>query len=77
MISVFALACVISRVSASIEAKGPDEAAQEIEIAKVFAGRVRAVVRSNVRRVDNNDDESVKAIAEGAYERGGYGWDVL
>jgi acyl-CoA dehydrogenase family protein 9 len=77
MIDLFVLACVISRVTASIEAEGQEAATQEIEIARVFAGEVRGRARSNFRKIDNNDDESVKAIAEGAYERGGYGWDVL
>ena len=66
-----------SRVTASIEADGQESAAEEIEIARVFAGVVRGRARSNFRRIDDNDDESVKAIAEGAYEHGGYGWDVL
>ncbi len=77
MIDLFVLGCVISRVTAAIEANGPDEAAEEIEIARVFAAKVRGRARRNFRKIDNNDDELIKNLAEAAYERGGYGWDVL
>jgi alkylation response protein AidB-like acyl-CoA dehydrogenase len=77
MIDVFVLACVLSRVSASIEADGEESAAQEIEIARVFTGKARSRARRNFQAIDNNFDELVKSIAEAAYERGGYGWDVI
>jgi alkylation response protein AidB-like acyl-CoA dehydrogenase len=77
MIDLFVLACVLSRVSSSITEKGRDGAGQEIEIAKILAGRVRGRARRNFRRIDDNDDELIKSIAEAAYERGGYGWDVI
>jgi alkylation response protein AidB-like acyl-CoA dehydrogenase len=77
MIDLFVLACVLSRVSSSVTDKGREGAAQEIEIAKVLAGRVQGRARRNFRRIDDNDDELIKSIAEAAYERGGYGWDVI
>jgi acyl-CoA dehydrogenase family protein 9 len=77
MIDLFVLACVLSRVTASIEAHGQDAAEQEIEIAKVFAGQVLGRAKRNFRKIDANDDELVKHLAESTYERGGYGWDVL
>jgi alkylation response protein AidB-like acyl-CoA dehydrogenase len=77
MIDLFILACVLSRVSSSITEKGREGAAQEIEIAKVLAGRVQGRARRNFRRIDDNDDELIKSIAEATYERGGYGWDVI
>jgi alkylation response protein AidB-like acyl-CoA dehydrogenase len=77
MIDLFVLACVISRVTSEIEEKGVDAAAEEIGIAKIFAGQVRFRARRNFRRIDDNDDELIKGLAEAAYERGGYGWDVL
>jgi len=77
MIDLFVLGCVISRVTASIEAKGQDAAAEEIEIARVFAGQALGRAKQNFRKIDNNDDELIKNLAESTYERGGYGWDVL
>jgi acyl-CoA dehydrogenase family protein 9 len=77
MIDLFVLACVISRVTAAIEDKGVDNAGEEIAIAKILAGQVRFRARRCFRRIDDNDDELIKALAELAYERGGYGWDVL
>ena len=77
MIDLFVLGCVISRVTASIEAKGQDAAAEEIEIARVFAGQAVGRAKRNFRKIDNNDDELIKNLAESTYERGGYGWDVL
>ena len=65
------------RGSAAIESEGPDKAAEEIHIARVLAGQVRGRARRNFCKIDTNDDELVKGLAEAAYERGGYGWDVL
>ena len=56
---------------------GQDDAAEEIEIARVFAGQAVGRAKRNFRKIDDNDDELVKNIAESTYERGGYGWDVL
>jgi alkylation response protein AidB-like acyl-CoA dehydrogenase len=77
MVDLFVLACVISRVTAEIEEKGVDAAAEEIGIVKIYAGQVRFRARHNFRRIDDNDDELIKGLAEAAYERGGYAWDVL
>jgi len=77
MIDLFVLACAISRVTAAIEEKGVDAAGEEIGIAKVLAGQTEARARRNFRRIDDNDDELIKGLAEAAYERGGYGWDIL
>ena len=77
MIDLFVLACVLSRVTSAIEAKGVDGASEEIGIAKIIAGQAEARARRCFRRIDDNDDELIMALAEAAYERGGYGWDVL
>ena len=77
MVDLFVLACVLSRVTASIEAHGTEKAQKEIEIARVFGGQVRGRATRNFRKIDDNDDELVKGLAEYAYESGGYRWDVL
>ncbi len=77
MIDLFVLACVLSRVTASIERRGTEKAEREIEIARVFAGQVKGRASRNFRKIDDNDDELIKSLANDAYERGGYGWDVI
>ena len=77
MIDLFVLACVLARVTASIETHGPDKAASEVEIAQIFAGQVKGRVLRNFRKIDDNDDEAIKHLAVEACERGGYGWDTL
>jgi hypothetical protein len=62
MIDLFALACVISRVTAAIENKGVDNAGEEIAIAKILAGQVRFRARRCFRRIDDNDDELIKGL---------------
>ena len=77
MIDLFALACVISRVTASIEEKGSEKAAKEKEILHVFAGQVRRRVKSNFGKIDENDDEQIISLADYALENEGFGWDNL
>ena len=77
MIDMFVLACVLSRVTAAIEAKGPDASVHEQEIANVFAGQVRGRAARNFRKIDDNDDELLKSLADNAYETGGYKWDTV
>jgi hypothetical protein len=77
MIDLFVLAATLSRVTASIERLGVDKAAPEIEIAQVLTGQVRGRVGRNFRKLDSNDDELIKAIADRAYQSGRFDWDAL
>ncbi|MCA9531147.1 MAG: acyl-CoA dehydrogenase family protein [Myxococcales bacterium] len=77
MIDLFVLACVLSRAHASIEANGEEGAMREIQIAHVFAGQARGRIRRNFRKIDNNDDELIKALADGAFEDGKFAWDTI
>ncbi|MDH3744381.1 MAG: acyl-CoA dehydrogenase, partial [Acidobacteriota bacterium] len=76
MVDLFVLGCVLSRVTASIEELGSEKVVHEIEIAKVFTGQVKGRATRNFRKIDDNDDELIKSLAEHAYEVGGYSWDV-
>jgi len=76
MIDLFVLGCVLSRATASIDNLGTEKAAHEIEIARIFTGQVKGRATRNFRKIDNNDDEVVKSLAEHTYEIGGYSWDV-
>jgi acyl-CoA dehydrogenase family member 9 len=77
MIDLFVLAAVISRVNASLVAKGGAAAAKELEILAVFAGQARRRIRANFERIDDNDDELIKSLADHAVEQERYVWDNL
>lgn len=75
MIDMFVLAAVISRVNQSVVTNG--SAPKELEILTVFAGQARRRIRENFDRIDDNDDELVKGLADHAVDREGFAWDNL
>jgi len=77
MIDLFVLACTLSRVQASIEANGADQAAREIDILHVFTRAARVRMKQNFRRIDNNDDELLKSLAEDAFSVECFRWDTI
>jgi len=77
MIDLFVMACTLSRVQSSIEAIGVEKAAREIEILQVFARDARVRIKRNLRRIDNNDDELLKALAVDAFEAERFRWDTI
>ena len=77
LIDLFVFACVLSRVTASVEKNGAEKAAREIDIARVFAGQARGRCMRNFRKIDDNDDDLIKNLADHAYQVGGYSWDTL
>ncbi|MBS1963515.1 MAG: acyl-CoA dehydrogenase family protein [Bdellovibrionales bacterium] len=77
MIDLFVLAATLSRVDASVQAKGAEAARKELEILEVFAGQVRRRTKSNFNKIDENDDELIKSLAEHAFENERYVWDTI
>ncbi|MBI3543515.1 MAG: acyl-CoA dehydrogenase family protein [Deltaproteobacteria bacterium] len=77
MIDLFVHACVLSRVNQSIQDKGLANVSKEVEILKVFTGQVRRRVRGNFGKIDNNDDELIKSLADHAFEHEKYVWDNI
>ncbi len=77
MIDLFALAAVLSRVNTSIKENGQQKAYQEIEILQVFSGQVRRRTKSNFGKIDNNDDELIKSLADHALENEKFVWDNI
>jgi len=77
MIDLFVLASVISRVDSSIRATGPEKAKKELEIATVFARQAERRIKTNVDEIDNNVDESIKLLADHAFEAEKFSWDTL
>jgi alkylation response protein AidB-like acyl-CoA dehydrogenase len=77
MIDLFVLACVLSRVDAAVRSKGQDAAQREVDIAQAFAGQVRRRVKNTVTEIDDNQDETVKSLADHAFANEKFGWDTL
>ena len=77
MIDLFVMAATISRVQASIEANGAEAAAQEIDILRAFTRQAKVRLKHNFRRIDNNDDEIMKGLADAAFEAEGFSWDTI
>jgi len=77
MIDLFIFACMLSRVSAAIEAHGEEKAATEVQMLKIFAGKVKRRCAQNFHDIDDNEDELMKSVADFAYEHEGFTWDTL
>lgn len=77
MIDLFVLGCVLSRVNSSIQNGGVKGAAKELEILEVFTGQVRRRTKGNFGKIDNNDDELIKSLADYSLEKEGYSWDSI
>ncbi|HRK02888.1 MAG TPA: acyl-CoA dehydrogenase family protein [Oligoflexia bacterium] len=76
-IDLFAMSCVLARVSSIIETRGADKCEEEIAMAVSFFTVANRRVRGNFKSIDRNDDDQLKLIAAKACERGHYGWDVV
>ena len=77
MTDMFVLACVLARVTAAVESRGVAKTVHEVDIARVLAGQMRGRAARNFRKIDNNDDELIKSLADHACEIGGFAWDAV
>jgi acyl-CoA dehydrogenase family protein 9 len=77
MIDVFVLGAVLSRVNSSIIEKGVEGAKHEKQILEVFSGQVTRRVKGQFNKIDQNDDELIKDLADVAYKNEGFPWDVV
>ena len=77
MIDLFVMACTISRVQASIDKNGLEAARTEIDILHAFSRSANVRIKHNFRRIDNNDDEMLKNLADQAFEAEGFRWDTI
>ena len=75
LIDLFVGLCVVSRADA-IARSDPGAAEQVYDIAKVFTRQSRQRMSRNLRRITQNDDAAIDAIAAHALEHG-YAWDVI
>ncbi len=77
IIDLYTLACTLSRVTLAIEEKGLEGAAQEIQIAKSFAFQADERIKGIIVRMDNNDDEIIKGLADFVAEKEKFNWDNI
>jgi len=77
MIDLFVMACTLSRVQSSIDTLGEERAAKEIEILHVFTREARVRIKRNFRRIDKNEDELIKALADDAFQAERFRWDTI
>ncbi len=77
MIDLFVFACTLSRVATAMEAKGASAVTKELEILEVLSGQVRRRVNGNFSKIDENDDELIKSLADHALDAERYSWDNL
>jgi hypothetical protein len=72
VIDLYAMSCVIARVTSAIQAKGAEKAEDEINICKTFCNFAWRRIRKNSRMIDRNDDKILTAVAEATIEKGAY-----
>jgi alkylation response protein AidB-like acyl-CoA dehydrogenase len=77
MIDLFVLASTISRVQSAIDANGVDGVQKEIQILEVFTHQAQARIKRHLKRIDDNDDEQLKALADDAFEAEKFRWDTI
>jgi acyl-CoA dehydrogenase family protein 9 len=76
-IDFYGMACVLSRVTASLKEKGQEKCELELALAEAFFMRANRRIRGNFKAIDRNDDDAMKLIAAKAYELGKYPFDIL
>lgn len=77
MIQLYALACVLSRVTSLIQKNGAEQSGREVQIARALASRVERVVRINIAEIESNADDEIKALADHAFDLERYAWDTI
>lgn len=74
---LYGLAAVLSRTTKIVEQRGEDGARRELDLAAGFAIIAQERLRGRLDRMEREDDELLKQIAESAYESGGYRLDTV
>ncbi len=77
MIDLFVLASTLSRVGTNFARAGGQAVEMETAILRSFSGQAKTRIDRNFARIDDNEDELIKALGDHAIDREGYPWDVL
>jgi acyl-CoA dehydrogenase family protein 9 len=75
-IDLYAQIAILSRVTASITAKGEEKASGELELARWFCHEAKHRMVGNLKALDRNRDGLTTSISDRVYEAGGYPYDV-
>jgi acyl-CoA dehydrogenase family member 9 len=76
LIDLYAQIATLSRVTASIEKKGEEKAAGEVEIARWYCNRARHRMVGNLKALEKNRDADCTSISDRVYAAGGYPYDL-
>jgi len=76
LMDLYAQIATLSRVTSSIEKKGEEKAAGEIEIARWFCNLAKHRMVANLKALDKNRDADCTSISNRVYEAGGYPYDL-
>lgn len=76
-IDLFAMSCILARVTRAINEKDEKSVKLEMAIAESFFHRAHIRLRSNLKSIDKNDDDLLKFIADKAYELGDYPFEAV
>lgn len=76
-IDLFVGLCMLSRVSSIIRKNGAENSKMEISMLNIFTQQAKRRMNQNLRRVDINEDEEMKALSDFIVQKGVYPWDVL
>ncbi len=79
MIDLFAMVCVLSRVTRSLEtaAGSAAQVGDEVKIAVIFCGQAQNRMKAHLQLLDKNVDAPSRDIAHLAFQEEGYLWDTL
>jgi acyl-CoA dehydrogenase family protein 9 len=76
-IDLYALAACISRTTQAIELRGESGARRQLDLCTMFDAAAEGRMRSNIEKLEHNDDELRKLIAARTYTDGGYPFDAF
>ena len=76
-IDMYAMSCLLSRVTAEIQSKGAEKCELELAICEAFFMRANRRIRGNFKAIARNDDDAMKLVADKACEAGKYPFEVV
>jgi len=76
-IDLFVLLCVLARATSILEAEDGVEKEDVKKIVKIFTQQAKRRIKSNLRRLDRNEDEPILALGDSVLAKQKYGWDFF